>query len=264
MDLQEFARQENRRSELFYEVITASRDLLKYHPEAEEARAYLKNRISVHSLEKFDFGYFPSDDGVEILAHKVGYETLLELGLIFPWRVQNGGQIVQIYRSFFNHHNVLIPFKDEYGNIVSLVGRTLLDNDLQKKNSISKYKYTPFYKGLHLFGLYNAKRAIRKQKSVILVEGQIDCINCHSHGFYNVVGLGGAALTKFQFYLLKKYTENIYLLLDNDLAGKKAEDKIINRYSKLAKFRKIELPPEYKDVDEYLKNSATMSIFDSI
>lgn len=250
MNNKQFMYKVQQTSELFSEVVVACKSLL-HSSVASDARTYLDTRVSVFNQKKFDFGYFPDEENLDLLISKVGEKTLKKLNLIYNYNIHNK-------KGLLNLHNIIMPIKDDYGNIVALVGRTLLPESEQKILEISKYKYSSFTKAANLFNLNIAKRSIRHSRSVILVEGQIDCISCHAHGFHNVVALGGASLGWFQFYLLRKYggkNLTIYLLLDNDNAGRKAQQKIIDRYSAEAIIKKIDLPDDFKDVDQYLHKS---------
>lgn len=241
-----------RRSELLFEVVSACKQLLKSN-EADETRSYVDSRISTYNQNKFDFGYFPTDEKLDLLFSKVKQPVLIKLGLVFF------NENSSYKRSMLNQHNLVIPIKDDYGNIVALVGRNSLSSEEQKKLEIQKYKYTYGYsKSCNLFGLYHAKKTIRKLHKVIIVEGQIDCISCHAHGLHNTVALGGSSMSDYQLFLLMKYGGHdlkLSLLLDNDEAGKKAENKIRDKYSKYVNIEKISLPNKYKDVDEYLRLS---------
>lgn len=255
MTLKHTERLINLKAELYQEVQTACRDLLKTHPIAEPARKYLQSRInSTVNQDLFDLGYFPDDENLDVLFEKVSEEKVKALGLVYPYHVQNGDHRVFINKGMLSNHNLTMPYRDVYGNIKALVGRTILPEEERKTQKLQKYKYTRFTKSLHLFGLYQAKNAIIKKNSVVLVEGQIDCITCHEYGIHNVVALGGVSLSKRQFQLLSRYAEKFYLLLDNDVEGKKAQCRIIKRYGKSAMFESLELPARYKDVDEYLRS----------
>jgi DNA primase len=241
------------RSDLLSEVIITCKQLLKSSKEADDVRNYIDNRISTYNQNKFDFGYFPPDDNLKLLSDIIEPTKLIKLGLVFF------NENVAYKRSMLHQHNLIMPIKDDYGHIVALVGRNSLPPEEQKLLEIQKYKYTYGYsKSCNLFGLYHAKKSIRKLQKVILVEGQIDCISCHAHGLHNTVALGGSSMSDYQLFLLMKYGGNnlkLLLLLDNDEAGKKAENKIKNKYSKYVNIEKINLPPEYKDVDEYLRTN---------
>ncbi len=245
----------NIKAKLYQQVQEICKNLLQNHPIAKKAREYLNKRVSLNNQEIFDFGYFPDDDHLDILLEKISEKNLKALGLIYPYHVQNSDYRVYINRGILNKHNLTMPYRDIYGNIKALVGRTILPEDERKAQNLQKYKYTRFIKSLHLFGLYQAKEAIIQKRSIILVEGQFDCISCHEYGIRNVVALGGSSLTKRQFQLLNRYTDKIYLLLDKDFEGQKATNKIINKYSKQIFIEPLELPMGYKDVDEYLRST---------
>jgi DNA primase len=247
------------RSSLFSDVILACKYLLKTSKNAEKHREYIYNRIPKNYIKKFNVGYFPSD--LNELLKLVPKKSLEHLDLIYNWTAIDHSHVIYNTINKLDKHNIIFPFKDEYGNIISLAGRTILSKQEQEDIDIPKYKNTPFNKSVHLFGLYEAKEAIKKKGSVIVVEGQIDCITCHSHGIHNVVALGCSALSRYQLYLLKKYSNDIYLLLDNDPSGKKAERKIINRFSKYANIKKINLPECFSDIDECLSQNGTIDLF---
>lgn len=251
-------------------VQTVCRKLLKTHPLAANARTYLDGRVSSENQEKFNFGYFPNDENINILFELVPKRTLEKLGLTYPYHVQNGDLRSYIDRGIFSNHNLTLPYYDYNGNMVTLMGRTILSEIERKKQNIQKYKYLrgphvdfslQFKKSQHLFGLYQAKQEILKQNSVIIVEGQLDCIACHEYGIKNVVALGGISLHKLQNRLLSIFASEYKLLLDNDEEGLKAQEKIINMYSNSKiKINKFLLPKGFKDIDEFLHKSTSFDV----
>jgi len=251
-----------KKSAALSDVVVACKYLLKYSDVAKEHRDYIYNRISKHNIDKFNIGYFPDDDNLELLTKIVDEETLRNLRLIYTYHAHDRSHIITSTRGVLNHHNIIIPNKDEYGNIIALAGRTILSEEEQKSLQIPKYKNTFFDKSMHLFGLSQAKRAIYKKGSAVIVEGQIDCISCHSHGIYNAVALCGSNLSRWQLFLLLKMTDTIYLLLDNDSAGNNAEKRIMDRWSSRCNIIKLNLPDTFSDIDEYLRKSGTCSVFD--
>lgn len=251
MNIKEFSINLKAQSEDFAEVLSACSTLLKYNPLAADTKKYLDERIPAYYQTKFGFGYFPQNEHLNILIDLVGEAKLKSLDLIYDKWKADSNQAVKAKHGLLANHNLIMPYKDLYGNIIALVGRSLLPAEQRQEYNISKYKNTAFHKALHLFGLYNSKKSILSNKAAIIVEGQFDCISCHARGIHNVVALGGVNLTKYQFSILNRYTNNIYLLLDNDSPGLSAADKIINRYSKFANIKKIQLPVYYKDIDQY-------------
>lgn len=262
MNIREYAQGVRSRSEKFAEVVSACKSLLKYSPNAEHARAYMGTRLSAHSINKFGIGYFPDNKHLDELISLVGVQTLKDLNLIKDGTINNRSHIDQFKKGYLNRNNIVFPFKDEYGNIIALAGRTLLGKEEQRQLKVPKYKNTVFGKSMHLYGLYETKDAIERSGCVIVVEGQIDCISCHANGFFNTVALTCSELTLYQLYSLKKMTNKIFLLLDNDEAGQNATAKAISRFSRFIRIERLTLPELYNDVDDYLRDSAQHDIFD--
>ena len=116
----------------------------------------------------------------------------------------------------------MFPISDVYGNVVGFTGR-ILGEEIEGQG---KYVNTPqtlvYDKSKVLYGLDRAKEAIRKQDLCILVEGQMDVIASHQAGVKNVVAVSGSSLTPPQINLIKRFTQNIALAFDVDVAGSSA------------------------------------------
>jgi DNA primase len=228
-------------------ITNICKDLLHTFPEAKEVSSYADSRISRQAQDTFDFGYFPSFENLNVLISAIGEDNLIKKELAYY-------KITSLKKEFhlkLENHNLILPYKDVYGNVIALVGRTLLPEIIYKERDIPKYKNTIFKKGKHLFGLYEAKSDILKNNLVFILEGQMDVIAAYSKGMMNVVGLGSSNMTADQLYLLLRYTENIIVLLDNDAAGKTGGAKILNDFGKFANIQIATLPLGYKDLDEF-------------
>lgn len=237
------------------EIISSCVDLL-YCNEAKPYLEYLKNRLNKKAIKEFEFGLLPPNELLYLLSSKT-ISNLKELKLYNEWSINDQINSIDSY-NFFKNHNVIMPIKDDFNNYVGITGRTILSEIERKAQNIDKYKNSFFTKSVILFGLNEAKYSIMTTKKVFLVEGQLDCITCHSNGFYNVVSLNGTTFGIFQLYLLKKYGgENleICLLLDNDEPGNIAMDKIIKNMSKFAKITKIKVPNQFHDIDSYINTT---------
>ena len=116
----------------------------------------------------------------------------------------------------------MFSIRNELGKTVGFSGRLLKE----EAGRGGKYVNTPeteiFKKSKVLFGLDKAKRGILDAKEAVLCEGQIDCIRCHEAGFANVVASQGTAFTELHARLLKRYTDQVTVVLDGDNAGRKA------------------------------------------
>ena len=246
-------------------IVESCRYLLHNFPEANDCKSYLNSRLTRESQDKFQFGFFPDIHNLQVLMDMVGEDVLRQEKLY-----NNSRKIADslgprtIQWSYFENHPLILPFRNIYGEIVALVGRTMLPEEEWKALKISKYKNTPespsFKKGNLLFGLYENKQAIIDENCVYIVEGQFDVIKANEKGFKNIVALGNSTMTPYQFSVISRYTDNIFLLLDNDDAGRKGRRLIVDKFGKLANIQNFYLPESYKDIDEYFIKSGEESI----
>lgn len=237
------------------EVITKACSYLLYeYPEAKDVKEYALHRLSIDSLKQFSFGFFPDNKHLSVIESLLGDQVLIDSELVYDRQINDGISNRRVKFSILDNHNLIMPYRDVYGNVIAIVGRTLMSDDERHIKGVSKYKNTFFRKGQHLFGLYEAKRSILQRNFVFIVEGQFDCISAHSKGLTNTIALGSSNMTPDQLALLLRYTDNITLLLDNDEAGKKGTEKIIKNFGKYANIKKLELPEQIKDIDELVNN----------
>lgn len=240
---------------IYDKVITVCRNLLLNFPEAQSIVEYVDKRLSKEAQEKFCFGYFPSNKYIETLLSDISASELSDNSLLYEKIIQDGVANRKVKHSTMEHHNLIMPYRDVYGKIIALVGRSILCDEERKILNIPKYKNTSFKKGQHLFGLFESKETIIKNNIVYIVEGQFDCIKAHEQGLENIVALGCSDMTFDQFALINRYTDNITLLLDNDLAGNAGSNHIIEKFSKFANIKNMTFPGFYKDLDSYLSDN---------
>lgn len=230
--------------------------MLNNYPEAQTSKSYLDSRLTEESQETFQFGYFPGVENIKVLTDLVGEDLLRKEKLLYTRDIEDSLFPRKIPSCYFEDYPLVMPFCDAYGKPVGLVGRTLLDEEERKIKKISKYKNTlesvNFKKGNLLFGLHENKQAILDKGCVYIVEGQFDVIKASEIGFKNIVALGNSSMTSYQFSVISRYSNNIFLLLDNDEAGQKGRKLIVQKFGKFACIRDFYLPDDYKDVDEYI------------
>jgi DNA primase len=190
-----------------------------------EATDYLKKRgVILDTMEKYRIGYAqPGWDNLRLYLEKKGYsaEDMEQAGLI------KQGQ----YKSYDRFRNrIMFPFMDTTGRVIGFSGRTI-DPDTAEAKYINSPESPLFIKNKVLYGLYQAKDAIRKTKNVIVVEGQMDVIMTAQSGIGQVVASSGTAFSGdsydelgmiTQLGIIKRFTDTIYLAFDNDRAGIKA------------------------------------------
>ena len=183
--------------------------------EGASAREYVQQRgVDKETAEMFQLGLSPG--GREALTrHLLGRgfseEDVLSAGL--ATRGERGD-----VRDLF-HRRLMFPIRDASGRLAGFGGRTLDD-------STPKYLNTPrtsvFDKSSILYGLYLAKESISSTGAAVIVEGYMDVIAAHQHGFQNVVASMGTALTEQQVSALRSQASTFVLALDPDNAGREA------------------------------------------
>lgn len=179
-----------------------------------EVRRYLARRgFTAQTIEKFELGLSPGD-GASLRNHLVQQGSSLEQ-LALAGVVSSGEN--GPYRDFFRGR-LMIPIRNAQGELCGFGGRALDDSNPKYLNSP---RSPSFDKGRILYGLYLAKEASR-QHGIVIVEGYMDAIMAHQHGFNNVVASMGTALTEQQVSEMRRLTGNVTLALDPDAAGQQA------------------------------------------
>lgn len=195
----------------------ASEWYASHHP-GSSAETYAKQRgLSNETIAAWRLGFAP-DAWRELLealtAEGFTVPELLAAGLV----KEADGKPGTYYDRFRNR--LMFPIRDAAGRVVAFTGRALADDDL------AKYLNSPetelYHKSDVLFGMDAAKDAIRTRGFTMLVEGQIDVLHAHQAGFTNAVALSGTALSDRHLDLMKRFSENLMLVLDADPAGLKA------------------------------------------
>ncbi len=190
-----------------------TRQLLEL-PEAEAAREYLKGRdLSLETAAIHGLGFAPVAKTFLPAMQELGIrdEVLLATGLSVK---KDDGAVIPRFRA-----RLLFPIHDLRGRVAGFGGRLLGPGEPKYLNSPE----TPiFHKGKQLYNMHQAKGAIRKEETVILVEGYFDVLRLLMAGVDHVVAPLGTALTADQAALLRRYAPSATLLYDSDTAGLRA------------------------------------------
>lgn len=186
-------------------------------PRAAKARDYIASRgLSEEMIEQFDLGYAVDewDNLLQFLSRKhFSHEEMLGAGFIT--RRQQGSGFYDRFRG-----RLMFPITDVHGQVVGFGGRVIESSEAAKYINTSQTEL--YNKSAIVYGLYQAKDAIKRADLCIIVEGYMDVIPSHQAGVTNVVSISGTAMTIEQVRLIKRYTRNIALALDMDAAGQQA------------------------------------------
>ena len=214
--------------------------------EAEVARDYLGKRgIEETAIKNFKLGYASEswDTLASTLKSQVSEVILERTGLVIQRKEAEG-----FYDRF--RHRIIFPILDAKGVCVAFGGRVMDD-------SLPKYVNSPetevYSKGRNLYGLFQARKAIRDQDAAIVVEGYMDLIACHQAGVENAVASLGTALTTEQVKLIKRNTNNVFILYDADKAGELATLRGLELFLEEGLEVKIVRLSEGHDPDSYLR-----------
>ncbi len=207
-------------------------------------------------LQAFRVGYAPAGwDGLanHLRSQGISPSSAEQVGLLVP--KQRGSGHYDRFR-----HRLMFAVVDPQGRVVAFSGRALeplagtVETPEQKP---AKYINSPesaiYTKGQMLFGIYQARHAIRQADQAVLVEGNFDVVSLHAHGIDNVVAPLGTAFTADQAKLLRRYAGNVVLFFDADAAGKKATRASREACRGAGLFARVAVPPSGKDPDELVR-----------
>lgn len=222
------------------------KDHLKNSPAAKK---YLTSRgITNEIIEKFEIGFAPNSFELltQFLTSKnIPLKLAEQAGLIKHSQKTN-----KPYDFFRNR--IIFPIFSEKGDVIAFGGRTLSQDDKEAKY-INSPETAIYHKSNSIYGLYQSKAEIIKHKKAIIVEGYIDTIACHQLAEPFAVAPLGTALTDQQVKRLKRLTQNIILMFDNDKAGKNAAYKAYSIIAKMGVHPRIALLPNAKDPGDLLE-----------
>jgi DNA primase len=204
-----------------------------------------ERRLSPEIVEKFGLGFAPDTwNTIEDYLFKKAFsqEQVKSTGLIKRSDQQN-----RYYDLFRNR--VIFPIHDQRGEVIGFGGRVL-------DGSLPKYLNTPetelFSKRKNLYGLYQARQAMRNLNQALVVEGYMDCLKIHQAGIENTVATLGTAMTQEQARLLRRFVEEVVLLFDGDDAGQREALRAVEVLRTEGLRVWVVSLPGGKDPDDYL------------
>ncbi len=215
---------------------------------------YLKERgLNLATIQTFELGY-SLDQWDDLLksAEKAGHQLkyLEKTGLVVKREDDQGHDTGRRYDRF--RGRVMFPIHNVSGRVVGFGARTLKRDD-----KMAKYLNSPesdiYHKSDILYGLFQARQAIRQEEQCFLVEGYLDVLSLYQGGIKNVVASSGTSLTEGQIRLIKRYTDNVTVLYDGDAAGIKASLRGIDLLLEGGLNVRVVLFPDGDDPDSYIR-----------
>ena len=211
--------------------------------------AVKKRRLNRQTIGDFFIGYAPDrGDALTKALERRGFlrRELADAGLVNRF----GGDLFR--------GRMMVALSDSSGEVVGFTGRIIRDDP-----RAPKYLNTPqtllFDKSRHIFGLYQAKEAIRKSDTAVIVEGNLDVVSSHQAGVKNVVATAGTAMTLQHLKALSRLAGRIRLAFDGDRAGVSATERAINLAQEIGvELEVVSLPDGVKDPDELIQKDAAL------
>ncbi len=190
------------------------RQQLRQHPQAAVAVDYLKSRgLTGEIAARFNIGFAPPGwDGLTNAMGKENEAVLFTLGMLIK---KDGGGVYDRFRN-----RIMFPIRDSRGRVMGFGGRVL------NKEESPKYLNSPetplFHKGQELYGLYEARQALRHIPRLLVVEGYMDVVALAQFDIAYAVATLGTATTPEHLQRLFRLTEEVVFCFDGDRAGRDA------------------------------------------
>lgn len=188
--------------------------------QSKKAIDYLKARgLTGEIAKEFGIGYAP-EGWANLEKHIPNCDTsdLINAGLA---QKNEQGKLYDRFRD-----RIIFPIINEKKEVIGFGGRVINPEDTPKYYNSPE---TPlFQKSYELYGLINARKAIREKNYVLVVEGYMDVVALAQHGVKNAVATLGTATTQFHIKKLMRYTQEVVFCFDGDHAGKEAAWRALN------------------------------------
>ena len=224
----------------------------------KECRDYMQQRGIAEDVAKaFGLGWSLREwQALTDVFRRAGFAP--ELGVKAALLSQNGrGRVYDRFRGRF-----MFPIRSLAGRVVAFGGR-IIANEEDEAKYINSSDSPLYKKGEHLYGLYQARRAIAAGTPAMLTEGYMDVVTLHQFGYRGAVGVLGTALTPEQVKRLSGFTSTIELLFDGDRAGRKAALRSAEMLLVRGLRCRVVLFPEGEDIDSLLRSRGP-ALFESL
>lgn len=250
--LQKFAggqtSEKERLTDLNREALRYYNYILLEHPVGKKALDYLqKDRgLKIETIKEFQLGYSP-ENSYPLKKYIVDKKKFT------PNEVERAGIGLVRGQNIYDRFNgrVIFPLFDHRGNPIGFSGRIMPWDKRETGKYINSPETSIYHKSSVLYGLNLSRSFIKKKKTAIVVEGELDLISSWQVGIKNVVAIKGSALTEDQVRLLSRFAEKFILALDSDMAGDAATRRGIKIATDLGVEIKVaEISGGYKDPDD--------------
>lgn len=256
-------KQKKEKKELFYKINKTALIFFKEQLKKNERALnfLLKRGLVAKTISQFHLGYAPAEWnalGNALKRQGISEKNLIELGLMV--RKTSSETVYDHFRD-----RIMFPLFDLNQRVLGFGGRRINEEALPKYlNSIESPIY---YKGRELYGLFQAVRDPMQRISksgVLIVEGYFDCLLLVQAGFTNGVATMGTALTSRHIDLLRRFTDQFYLLFDGDEAGGEATERTFSLFIEAGIWPKVVEFPFEEDPDDFIRRETKEALTERI
>lgn len=226
------------------------------HPARQPVIQYLKNRgLTGKNAKHFQIGFAPNlwDGLIKAIPNQA---LLLQAGLAIQ---HESGKCYDRFRN-----RIVFPIRDKIGRVVGFGGRVLDDS---KPKYLNSPETAVFHKQQILYGLYEYLQSKQKATSAIIVEGYMDVVMLHQHGFYSAMATMGTAFGEWHVKTLFNLFSEVCFCFDGDDAGKQAAWKalqVILPYMEDGRVIKFIILPKGQDPDDFVKTQGQAAFAEMI
>lgn len=214
------------------------------------AHEYILSRgLNEETVKEFEIGFSPGGDALTVYLIKLGFDVndAARAGLIYK---NSRG----MFRDRFEGR-IMFPIYNHMGKVVGFTGRIFGAN---AGDDVPKYVNSPetpiFNKSRVLYGLHKAKQEIARSRTVVVVEGQMDFLMSYQCGVKNAVAVSGTGFTDMHLEKLRRIADTVIASFDNDEAGRKAMERMLDALNRYDFHVKIISFGEFKDPAEALQS----------
>ena len=231
---------------------------------AKPVRDYLEERgMTKEDIQKFRVGYAPESwDGLISMARKKNFsnEAIEESGLVSVKEAENGKQ-KRIYDRF--RDRLMFPIWNDEGKVIAFSGR-ILGKDVKGAKYVNSPETPIFHKSRVLYAINHARKSFKDFGYALLCEGQIDVIACHRAGMTNAISAQGTAFTEEHARKIKRYTNDLVLAFDGDVAGQKAALKSLEPVLEAGLNSRVTSLPDGEDPDGFYQKHGGEALANSL
>ena len=238
---------------IIMEILRESKEFFKsrvYESKGHDVQNYLKSRnVDRKQIEEFEIGYAPQGSNIltsYLIDHGFSESSVIESGMTL--KSEKNGKLFDRFQ-----HRLMFPISDARGRTIAFGGRSL--SSQQNAKYLNSPETPVFKKRMSIYNFPKARGKFSENSPLIVVEGYMDVISLSANGFESAVAPLGTAITKDQLEILWKISPEPIIMMDGDIAGLRAANKLLDTLLPIITFKNTArfcFLPKDNDPDDFL------------